>query len=466
KSDFHLAPHANPAHIAFTYEGADRLWLDAAGQLHIATTAGTLTEEAPIAWQEIDGQHTAVPIAFALDGHTVRFELGDYDPAHPLTIDPILTYFRPTTHSAITSDDEGNLYIAEGAFQVLTNDFGQIIEVRGGLMRFTKLTETGQVAYRTTVGGRKLEYFGDMVLDDQDRLFFAARTTSPDFPITANAADQSCGTDGNCNSDAILDRSDAVVGRLGFDGKLEYATFWGGPFSEFEQEIALDKHGRVYLGGFIETPNNCSPNCDYSFPTTPGVLGPSAGDPIYNTTAFLMALDMSKPPAQAVQYSTLVRLADQVDDLAADGNGRALLQNGTAVYIISPTADQIADTLGLPGDYVNRIYLTSNDKLYSVGDTSTSGLATNGAPDTTLGGSVDAYVARQDLNGNLEFFTYIGGSSVDYGRHLALRGNKLFVTGFTFSSDFPTLNPLDTAVTNNEADLFVNGYTLSSSGSG
>lgn len=461
KSDFYVAPGADPGQIRFYYEGADRVWLDEAGYLRIETAVGPLIEEPPIAWQEVNGRRRLVPAAFTLEGNLVAIALGDYDPAYPLVIDPILTYFNLIDSSAIASDAQGNVYVADGALQIIENSWGQIIEVRGGTMRFSKISPQGLVLYRTTVSGSRQDYFMDMVLDGPGRLFFSGQSNSADFPVTANAVDPTCGNNGNCDYSGGFYFFDAVFGRLGVNGRLEYASYWGGGFSEFEPRIAIDLTGMVYIAGFINTPTACNP-CVYDFPTTPGVYGPNTGPAYFSTTAFVSKFDLAKPPNQQTQYSTLVRDLTAVRRLAVDNDNRALLLDPLSdITILNAEATALDGDIILPVSFINQMLLTPDNKLYLVGDVSTPGLATPGAPDTTLSGAVDGFVARINLNGSVEFFTYIGGSGADYGRYLALYHNRLTVAGFTLSNDFPTLNPLDPTLTGSgKNDIFLINYQL------
>lgn len=465
KSDFYVAPGADPGRIRFYYDGAEKVWLDEGGYLWIETAVGPLIEEPPIAWQEVDGRRRYIPAAFTLDGEMVAIALGDYDPAYPLIIDPILTYFNLIDSSAIASDAQGNVYVADGALQIIENSWGQIIEVRGGTMRFTKITPEGLTLYRTTVSGSRQDYFMDMVVDGAQRLFFSGQSNSADFPVTNNAVDKSCGNDGNCDYSGGFYFFDAVFGRLGVDGRIEYASYWGGGFSEFEPRIAIDLTGMVYIAGFINTPTTCNP-CVYDFPTTPGVHGPNTGPAYFSTTAFVSKFDLSKPPTQQLQYSTLVRELTAVRRLAVDNDNRALLLDPLSdITFLNAEATALDGDIVLPVSYINQMLLTPDNKLYLVGDVTTPGLATSGAPDTTLGGSVDGFVARINLNGGIEFFTYIGGSGADYGRYLALYQNRLTVAGFTLSNDFPTLNPLDPTLTGSgKNDIFLINYQLTSNG--
>lgn len=86
KSTYHLAPGADPAHIRLRYNIPIALQAD--GSLRLTFQHGWMTESAPAAWQEAHGQRRPVFVSFEVRGQTVGFALGDYDPTHPLTIDP------------------------------------------------------------------------------------------------------------------------------------------------------------------------------------------------------------------------------------------------------------------------------------------------------------------------------------------------------------------------------------------
>ena len=75
----------------------------------------------------------------------------------------------------------------------------------------------------------------------------------------------------------------------------------------------------------------------------------------------------------------------------------------------------------------------------------------------------DAFVTKLSGSGNsLIYSTYLGGGDVDYGRGIAVDGSGYaYVTGLTFSSDFPTLNPYQATYQGGQ-DVFVT--KLSNSG--
>jgi len=67
--------------------------------------------------------------------------------------------------------------------------------------------------------------------------------------------------------------------------------------------------------------------------------------------------------------------------------------------------------------------------------------ATTGAFQIANAGVNDVFVSKFDGDGNRLWSTYYGGTSLDQAFGLAVgAGNEIYVTGFTRSTDFPTLN--------------------------
>ena len=82
----------------------------------------------------------------------------------------------------------------------------------------------------------------------------------------------------------------------------------------------------------------------------------------------------------------------------------------------------------------------------------------------TIGGFVDAFVAKLNTTGSaLIFSTYLGGSGIDVANAIALDSSaNVFVTGYTQSTDFPIVDSLQPSLRGTE-DAFV--AKLNASGS-
>ncbi|PYV24233.1 MAG: hypothetical protein DMG27_13410, partial [Acidobacteria bacterium] len=198
---------------------------------------------------------------------------------------------------------------------------------------------------------------------------------------------------------------------LMIDPTLSYSTYLGSANFDQGDGIAADAAGNAYVAGFTS---------GSAFKTTTGAYSTTYRG---NTDAFVTKYS----PSGSVVYSTYLGGSgtDQAVAIAVDATGDA---------------------------YVTGQTLSSNFPT------------TAGAARTTYSGKGDAFVAKLSATGSsLVYSTYLGGSGPDQARGIALDAlNNAYVTGQTFSTDFPTLSALQTANSGNQ-DAFV--AELNSSGS-
>lgn len=123
KSTYYVAPGIDPLDIRWRYV-ADALLdtrIDESGDLVVIDPEGgaVVTEKAPIAWQTVNGVRREVSVRYALFGDgSVGFELGAYDPARELVIDPDIEWAtflggNGTDHiNDLDVDGHGMVYLA------------------------------------------------------------------------------------------------------------------------------------------------------------------------------------------------------------------------------------------------------------------------------------------------------------------------------------------------------------------
>lgn len=172
--DLCLAPGANPEDARFQIEGADKLYTDGEGNLHIVVQEGQeLLMQKPFVYQMVKEEKIAISGEFVLLAQNeVGFSVGSYDSSQSLVIDPVLeysTYLGGTGSDiggSIEVDASGNAYVTgrttssdfpttAGAFQPnLASGATQNIFV-------TKLNSTGSaLVYSTYLGGSGSETDG------------------------------------------------------------------------------------------------------------------------------------------------------------------------------------------------------------------------------------------------------------------------------------------------------------------
>jgi len=107
-------------------------------------------------------------------------------------------------------------------------------------------------------------------------------------------------------------------------------------------------------------------------------------------------------------------------------------------------------------DWATSIAIDASGNAYVTGHTTSSNFPTVNAYDSSLGGGRDAFVFKLNAAGNgLLYSTYVGGSGADEGHSIAIdTSGNAYVTGETWSTDFPTVNAYDSSL-GGTYDVFV-----------
>jgi hypothetical protein len=124
KYTFMVKPGADPQQIRLAYHGATGVQLSDAGELEVTTPVGVVTDDTPLAYQELAGQHVAVAAAYTLEADAAAgawrygFQVGAYDRSQPLVLDPAMLvyagYIGGTGNDlgvGIAVDSSGNAYV-------------------------------------------------------------------------------------------------------------------------------------------------------------------------------------------------------------------------------------------------------------------------------------------------------------------------------------------------------------------
>jgi hypothetical protein len=417
KGTYVVSPNADPSNIKWRYAGAQSTTLDDEGSLRIAVGVAdgqpiTLTEEAPVAWQEIDGRLMPVDARYQLAGDgAISFLLGTYNPSYPLTIDPTISY---STYLGGSGSDicvgiavrNGNAYLTGWTN---STDFPRLNAVQptyhGGAydVFVTQLSASGSsLVYSTYLGGSDWDQAQSIAVDAQGNAYVTGQTSSLDFPVL-NAFQPTLGGFGN----------DAFVTKLNPTGSaLVYSTYLGGSATDNGYRVAVDTDGSALVTGTTYSANFPKLN-----PYQPNLLG--------SNDAFVTRF---APNGQALTFSTYL------------GGSEVDYGNGIAV-----------DTLG---------------RVYVVGYTFSQDFPVLNAFQFNNFGGSDAFVTRFNADGqSLSYSTYLGGSGQDIqANDLAWvvtvdAAGSAYVTGETMSSSFPTRNPFQSSYGGGFQDAFVTKFT-------
>jgi len=387
--------------------------------------------------------------------------------------------------NGIGVDSAGNAYVA--GYTASTN-FPTIHALQttspgGGDAFVAKISADGSaLLYSTYLGGGLLDWAWAIAVDSAGNAYVGGFTTSPNFPTTNNAfqsvhAGVVCSADNCIEPPSYIANYDVFVAKIAPDGSFLYSTFLGGLGDDEARSIAIDSAGNAYVTGDTTSAN---------FPTKNAAQSTPHG-------GFVAKIS---PDGSALLYSTYLggSGSDAPGGIAADGAGNAYV-TGYTTSTDFPTKNALQSAIN-PNDphktdaFVAKIDTTQSGSASIVfstylGGSGTdigSGITVDGAgnayiagqttsvdfPTTanalqpTLGGYDNAFVTELSADGSqLIYSSYLGGSGSDTASALAVssggfpRGPVIYLTGLTFSANFPTtanaVQPTTNSVDNGNA---------------
>jgi hypothetical protein len=431
--DFVVAPGADPRSIALAIAGGEAggqplsqpfVQIDRNGNLVVQTEGGKVHLRKPVVYQpsQQEGRPTFVDGSYVLSTsriqdpksefadreYEVRFEVAAYDHTKPLIIDPVLSYStylggsQDDGGNGIAVDSSGNTYVAGST---LSADFPTETPLQGTCggcdigatdAFVAKLDAAGSsLVYTTYLGGSSSDQAFAITSGSWGTVYVTGRTYSNNFPTV------------NPVQPAIGGSADVFVARLGTTGStLVYSTYLGGSSGEQGLGIAFGPSGNVYVVG-----STLSKNFPLASPLQAACVSCNAGDP----DAFVTKLNAA---GSSLVYSTYLggSGSDEARSVAVDSTGNA---------------------------YVTGLTYSNNFPLAS-------------PLQPAYGGVEDAFVSKMNSSGSaLVYSTYLGGTSRDEGRSIALDSSgNAYVSGWTTSNDFPTANAVQSTYRGGQ-DAFV-----------
>jgi hypothetical protein len=395
--DFVVAPGVDPHVIQLSFTAPEKLRLDEQGDLLLDAANDEVRFQKPVVYQQIGEKKKSIEGAYLLaSANQIAFQVGNYDHSRPLVIDPALAYSTylggdRDTGNGVAVDGAGSAYVI-GSTQ--SSNFPTANALQGMLLGNTnvfvsKLNPSGSaLVYSTYLGGSGNDFGNGIAVDSAGNAYVTGTTGSYNFP-TANAL-QSTNRGSTHN---------AFVSKLNPSGTaLVYSTYLGGSQGDQGIGIAVDGSGNAYVTGSTLSTD---------FPTANALQSTSPG----GQKAFVSKFNTS---GAALVYSTYLggSQGDQGGGIAVDGLGNA--------YVTGSTSSTDFPTVN----------------------------AFQGSLRVVRSGYSNAFVSKLNPSGSaLVYSTYLGGGGPDNGNGIAVDGmGNAYVTGTTFSINFPTFNALQSTL--------------------
>lgn len=465
KYDLIVNAGTETSNIKIYLEGTEGYQINAEGELEVLTKWGVVKDDAPYAYQYIDGQEVEVAVAYqALDAENVGFQInGAYDRNYPLIIDPITLNWASFMHSsgsddyvmATTLDDDNYVYIS-GYTKSLTfpTTPGVFQDVYGGGIDayVAKMTPQGtSLVYATYLGGYDWELAYGIGLNAKKEVYISGFLRSTDYPTTLGSVQPTSGG-------GLIE---GFVSCLSINGdNLIYSTYLGGSDRDYLYDMRVNSAGEAYVSGYTLSSN---------YPVTPGAFQTSLQG---NGDAFVTKLAAN---GSSVLQSTFIGGSnyDLANGMALHSNGEVMLVGNTGSLDYPVTAGVVQPNMStapssavedafitkLSADFSSLEYSTylggtDTDGAYcvavnSAGEAFVSGVTYSSNLSVSLGayqhpgnaslGNGDAFVARFTSDGSsLSYLTYLGGSDIDFGKSIAVNSdNEVYLVGATRSLNFP-----------------------------
>lgn len=368
----------------------------------------------------------------------------------------------------IAADGQGNAYITG-----ITASFGYPTTANTYLPNFTgvqdafvtKLSPLGNtLAYSTFVGTDGYEIGFNVVVDRTGSAVMAGTTNSPGLAVTANAFQKTFGG----GQEMFLIRLDPQ-GRT-----APWLTYFGGNLDDTPTSMLLDLGGEIYLGGYTSSTN---------FPTTATAFRRTASG---LQDGFFAKI--SQRGDRLVMSSLIGGISfDYVNSLALEPGGRILLSgftssadfpttasayqrtlrgnydafvcrfNSTGTLLIASTffgtasLDQATGVLPGAGGHLIIAGYTESNNFTSTSDA--FGFSANNFGDAFL-------TILRPLADSLHFSSVVGGNQTDIAKSMTQdAAGDIYLTGQTYSADFPTTGGAFSTTNSGSPDGFVTRIT-------
>ncbi len=469
---FYVKPGADPSQIKIKLSGgiesreevksqttdfitsSPKLWINEHGELEVETALGPVKFTKPIAYQEIDDKKVYVPVEYSLLNQKLEysFKIVGYDKTKEMIIDPLLastflggSYGDPAY--SIFVDKDGNVFVVGSAwssdFPTTADSYDTSFNGGDEDIFVSKLSsDLTSLLASTYLGGSSSDMGRSIVTDLNENIYVVGTTESSDFPTTNGAYDTSY----NSGRDVFVVKLNKNL------TNLLVSTYLGGSSTDYSYSITSGQDGNIYVAGSTYS---------IDFPTTVSAYSIHGGGD-YNDI-FVTKLDQNLTYLLASTYLG-GSSSDYNYSIAIDSNNSIYI-GGLTKSVDFPTTPGVYDT-SHNGDYdvyiaklnenltnlIASTYLggTNSDEglsialdfernVYVTGRTLSSDFPTTSSAYETIYKNGDIFISKinSDLT-SLLASTYLGGSSSDYSRAIAIDvDGNVFLTGETASIDFP-----------------------------
>lgn len=305
-----------------------------------------------------------------------------------------------------------------------------------------KFSFEGALEWGTYYGGENQEGDAYVATDDLGNVFLCGNTNSTSGIATVGSHQPAI---------ASTDWNDVYLAKFNSSGVRQWATYYGGFYAERSYKLTTDRLGNVYITGQSPSPTGiATPGTHQS--TYSGGVGSTTTDGFvvkFNTNGIRQWASYYGGSASDICYAAavddslnvyLVGATFSADKIASAGAYQTAWAGGPYDIFIAKLNKngirQWGTYYGFIGEEVAYdVQLRGMKDVFVAGISNSSfNIASDSAYQKVLGGSYDAILLHFNDSGKRMYSSYYGGLLSDYGSHIALSGEQVFLCGFTKST--------------------------------
>ena len=422
--DFIVSPGKDPRQISFTIENADNIKLSSSGELQIAVNGELLIQKAPVLYQTVLGQRQAIEGKFIQQGNRISFEVGQYDPAIALVIDPIIefsSYFGGDWEdqaNVIKTDSNGNIFVAgstsaQARITVANILTSEAVPLATKENEEEKLPGEDAVIFQADHG---ISLDADIIAGGSLDLDANEKITEVNGVAVTEDYEYNCDYEysGFFSNDRIVVDYDAFLSKFDSDFNLIFTTYIGGCRNDSIRAMTIDNNDNIYVTGLT-----LSEDFPIKFPAQETIAKTRFQDGQVQGDAFYAKFE----------NDGFLLFASFLGGDGQDGGRDITVDDDENIYITGYSHSRNLATTPCP---------TVGKRVIACDNIGGVDVSANEAGSTDISVYSDAFVAKIAAEGDvISFLTYFGGEFDDWGQSIRIHDDAIYVAGNTASSNLP-----------------------------
>ncbi|HRH57976.1 MAG TPA: Ig-like domain-containing protein, partial [Chitinophagales bacterium] len=460
--------------IAIQFDGIDQMSLNDKGVLSLKTNVGDVTFPEPVVYQTINGKRVDVQASYVVTKNNVlSFDLGKYDEALPLIIDPIAlrwaTWITNNSdgedhgHGVWVDQKDGSIYIlariinsgliTAGPYQAASA--GSLDIVLGKYTEPAVVGGSGTRVWQTYLGGSGDDNPYALEQGPDGNIYLTGYTSSSNFPLIGGTA---FGTTASTLNARAQTTNNIFVTKINQAGNSIKSAVIGGNASEQSFDLRFDPSGDIIVGGYTS-----STNLSTQYPGSGASNTNNGGTDvlIFKINSDLTTLRwMKNYGGSANDQINIMNVKTSTGDIYIGGTTSSTnfpltsarqstiggTQSGVLQKLNSSGTTQWSSYFSSAASSTAQIlcmeFNRTQDTLYFGGLTTglaAANISTSGVYDNSINGGVDFFVAKMGIDQGFKAATYLGGTSSE-DNMMGLNtdeNNDVYIFGYSPSTNFP-----------------------------